>query len=67
MTIRLTKRFKLLRDEFGSDIKTNVKDITNKGEVAGTEVSIIVPDSLTKNRSAMDVLAIELADGRNVR
>jgi sensor histidine kinase YesM len=63
----LTKRFKLLRDEFGSDIETNVNDLMNKGEVAGTEVSIIVPDSLTKNRAAMDVLAVELAEGRNVR
>lgn len=45
----LTKRFKLLRDEFGSDIKTEVCDIVRNGDVGGTKVSIIVPDSLTQN------------------
>jgi sensor histidine kinase YesM len=45
----LTKRFKLLSDEFGSDIKTEVSDIMNNGEVGGTKVSIMVPDSLTHN------------------
>ncbi len=45
----LTKRFKLLSDEFGSDIKTEVSDIMNNGEIGGTKVSIIVPDSLTQN------------------
>ena len=45
----LTKRFKLLSDEFGSDIKTEVSDVMNNGEVGGTKVSILVPDSLTQN------------------
>ena len=45
----LAKRFKLLRDEFGSDIKSEVRDVMNNGEVAGTIVSIIVPDSLSYN------------------
>lgn len=45
----LTKRFRLLSDEFGSDIKTEVCDVMNNGEVGGTEVSISVPDSLIQN------------------
>lgn len=45
----LTKRFRLLSDEFGSNIKTEVCDVMNNGEVGGTEVSISVPDSLTQN------------------
>ena len=48
----LTKRFKLFSEEFGSEIKTSLEDIMNKEEVAGTRVTIIVPDSLTKNRTA---------------
>jgi sensor histidine kinase YesM len=45
----LTKRFKLLSDEFGSDIKTEVTDIMNNREAGGTKVSIVVPDSLTQH------------------
>ena len=45
----LTKWFKLLSDEFGSDIKTEVTDVMNQGEGRGTIVSILVPDSLTHN------------------
>ncbi|HET9826748.1 MAG TPA: histidine kinase [Chitinophagaceae bacterium] len=45
----LAKRFKLLSDEFGSGIKTEVCDVMHNGEVGGTKVSIIVPDSLTQN------------------
>ena len=43
----LTKRFKLLNEEFGSEIKTEVSDVMNEGEVAGTMVSINVPNSMT--------------------
>lgn len=45
----LSKRFKLLSDEFGSDIKTEVTDVMNQGEAGGTIVSILIPDSLTQN------------------
>jgi LytS/YehU family sensor histidine kinase len=45
----LTKRFKLLSDEFGSDIKTEVTDVLNNGDVGGTKVSIMVPDSISWN------------------
>ena len=45
----LTKRFKLLSEEFGSDIKTEISDVMNNGEVEGTKVSILVPDSLSQN------------------
>jgi sensor histidine kinase YesM len=45
----LNKRFKLLSDEFGSEIKTEVSDVMNNGEAGGTKVSIMVPDSLTRN------------------
>jgi LytS/YehU family sensor histidine kinase len=43
----LTKRFKLLSEEFGSDIKTEVTDVINSGQAAGTIVSIIVPNSIS--------------------
>jgi tetratricopeptide (TPR) repeat protein len=43
----LTKRFKLLSEEYGSDIDTEVTDIVNNDEVTGTKISIIVPDSLS--------------------
>ena len=36
-----------LEEEFGSEIKTEVTDITEHGEVCGTKVSILVPASLT--------------------
>jgi hypothetical protein len=45
----LTRRFQLLNDEFGSDIKSEVSDVMNNGEVGGTKVSIMVPNSLTEN------------------
>jgi sensor histidine kinase YesM len=41
----LTKRFKLLSEEYGSDITTEVIDVMTNGEAGGTEVAIIVPDS----------------------
>jgi LytS/YehU family sensor histidine kinase len=41
----LTKRFKLLSEEYGSDITTEVIDVMNNGKAGGTEVAIIVPDS----------------------
>lgn len=45
----LTKRFKLLSEEFGFEIKTEVSDVMINGEVGGTKVSISVPDSLAQN------------------
>jgi sensor histidine kinase YesM len=42
----LSKRFKLLNDEFGSNINAEVSDIIENGNIGGTEVSIMVPDSL---------------------
>lgn len=45
----LTKRFKLLSEEFGFDIKTEVSDVMINGEVGGTKVSISVPDSLAQH------------------
>ena len=44
----LTKRFKLLNDEFGTDIRAQVNDVINNGEIGGTRVSIMVPDALTQ-------------------
>lgn len=43
----LTKRFKLLHEEFGSEIKTQVNDVMNNGEAGGTLVSIYVPNSIS--------------------
>jgi tetratricopeptide (TPR) repeat protein len=43
----LTKRFKLLSEEYGSDIDTKVTDILNNDEVTGTKVSIMVPELLS--------------------
>jgi len=45
----LTKRFKLLNEEFGFEIKTQVSDVINNGEVEGTLVSINVPNSISEN------------------
>jgi sensor histidine kinase YesM len=48
----LTKRFKLLSDEFGSDIRVKVSDVMADNEIKGTKVSITVHDLLkehTKN------------------
>lgn len=44
----LTKRFQLLGSQFGSDIQTEVNDVMINGEIGGTKVSVIVPDSLTQ-------------------
>jgi hypothetical protein len=44
----LNKRFKLLSDEFGSDIKTEIHDLVDKGNINGTEVCIMVPDTISK-------------------
>ena len=43
----LSKRYKLLAKEYGSDIKTEITDVMNNAEVNGTLVSISVPHSLT--------------------
>ncbi len=44
----LSKRFKLLNEEYGSDIKTTITDVINNNEIAGTLVTIKVPVNLTK-------------------
>ena len=63
----LTKRFKLLREKFGSEIETSVTDIMNNAVVAGTRVTIEVPDSLTQNNAAMNALAPTELERTNVR
>lgn len=45
----LTKRFKLLSEEFGFEVKTEVSDLMINAEVGGTIVSISVPDSLAQH------------------
>ena len=45
----LTKRFKLLNEEYGSDIKTTVTDVIKNNEVAGTLVKVKVPVKLTEH------------------
>jgi LytS/YehU family sensor histidine kinase len=42
----LTKRFKLLSEEFGSDIEITISDLEQRGEVAGTQVQLRIPGSL---------------------
>jgi tetratricopeptide (TPR) repeat protein len=44
----LSKRFKLLNEEYGSDIKTTISDVIKNNEIAGTLVTIKVPVNLTK-------------------
>jgi tetratricopeptide (TPR) repeat protein len=44
----LSKRFRLLGDEFGTEISVTTSDVTNNGNVEGTKVSIIVPMELTE-------------------
>lgn len=39
----LSRRFKLLAKEYGSDIQTEYKDVMNGNEIAGTRVTIKVP------------------------
>lgn len=45
----LKKRFQLLSEEFGSDVQTEISNIMDKGNVAGTKVSINIPDLLTQH------------------
>jgi LytS/YehU family sensor histidine kinase len=44
----LTKRFKLLNEEYRFEIRTNTTDVMNKEEVAGTLVTINVPWELAR-------------------
>ena len=44
----LSKRFKLLAKEYGSDIETKVSDIIINNEIAGTLVSLKVPLKISK-------------------
>jgi LytS/YehU family sensor histidine kinase len=39
----LTKRFKLLQKEYGSEINTTISDVITHNQIAGTKVSILVP------------------------
>jgi sensor histidine kinase YesM len=57
----LNKRFKLLSDEFGSDIKTEIHDLVDKGDINGTEVCIMVPDTISKT------VENKLYDARSIR
>lgn len=45
----LSKRFKLLNDEYGSDIDTTINDVIRNNEVAGTLVRIKVPVKLSEH------------------
>ena len=45
----LSRRFKLLSEEFGSDIVTEINDVVDNGVVNGTLVSIKIPVKLTKD------------------
>jgi hypothetical protein len=45
----LSKRFKLLSKEYGSDIETSVTDITSNGNITGTLVTIKVPTTISAN------------------
>jgi len=49
----LTKRFKLLSEEYGSEIKTEVSDVVKSGETDGTVVSIAVPDLLSHLKTSI--------------
>ena len=44
----LSKRFKLLSKELGADIVTSYEDVLNNGEVAGTLVTIKVPNNFSE-------------------
>ena len=44
----LSKRFKLLSKELGADIVTSYEDVMNNGEVAGTLVTIKVPNNFSE-------------------
>jgi LytS/YehU family sensor histidine kinase len=45
----LSKRFKLLNEEYSSDINTTITDVIKNNEVAGTMVTIKVPVGLSKH------------------
>lgn len=45
----LSKRFKLLNEEYSSDINTTTTDVIKNNEVAGTLVTIKVPVDLSKH------------------
>ena len=45
----LSKRFKLLNEEYSSDINTTITDVIKNNEVAGTLVRIKVPVKLTEH------------------
>lgn len=49
----LSKRFSLLSKEYGEDITTDIADISENGESAGTAVLISVPSSLTHQRETI--------------
>jgi len=46
----LSKRFSLLSKEYGQDIQTNVTDVIDNGNVAGTLVEMTVPSFLSEPR-----------------
>ena len=43
----LSKRFKLLNDEYGSEVNTTITDVIKNNEVAGTLVTVKVPVKLS--------------------
>jgi sensor histidine kinase YesM len=46
----LSKRFKLLAKEYGSDIETNITDVTISEEIKGTLIIIKVPVQFSKSK-----------------
>ena len=46
----LSKRFKLLNEEYSSNINTTITDVLNNNEVAGTLVTIKVPVKLSEHQ-----------------
>ena len=49
----LTKRFKLLNEEYKSEIHTEITDLMKDGEAAGTRVTIAVPRIMAKEIKLM--------------
>jgi len=49
----LTKRFKLLSEEYRHEIRTEVTDLTQNGIASGTRVTIAVPSLLGKEIKLM--------------
>jgi LytS/YehU family sensor histidine kinase len=47
----LSKRFKLLAKEYGSDIDTRITDVINNDEISGTLVTIKVPGQFSNGKS----------------